>query len=147
MKAKLKTRHVRPTLAAAAAIAPLLVLAPAGTARADAPLTWTFDKCATKQDGVWKGTATLDTTEKLRTELTSASQSGQILHVTFDWEVGNLFLAPLSGTLNLDTGAVVMNGTITEGAYAGSNVHEEGQLYDAENSCFAGTLTVQPATG
>ena len=128
---------------AATAIAPLLALAGAGAAHASsAPLTWTFDKCAVSAS-TWEGTATgLGATVPLRTQLTSAWQASHILHVTFDWEVGDLYLAPLKGTLNLETGAVVMNGTVAEGDYAGSQVHEEGQLYDGARGCFAGTITV-----
>ncbi|HEX5967716.1 MAG TPA: hypothetical protein VFY88_04500 [Intrasporangium sp.] len=132
---------------AATAIAPLLALAGAGMAQADsAPLTWTFDKCAVSST-TWEGTATgLGATVPLRTELTGGWESAHILHVTFDWEVGDLYLARLEGTLNQQTGAVVMNGTVAEGDHAGSRVHEEGQLYDADRGCFAGTITVLPAT-
>jgi hypothetical protein len=122
---------------------PLLALAGAGVAHAEsAPLTWTFDKCATS-GSTWDGTATgPEGTVDLRTALTDLRESTYIWHVTLDWEVGDLYLARLSGTLNLKTGAVVMNGTVAEGDYAGRQVHEEGQLYDAANGCFAGTITV-----
>ena len=132
---------------AATAIAPLLALAYAGAAHADsAPLTWTFEKCATS-GSTWEGTATgPDGTVALRTELTGLRETARIWHVSLDWEVGDLYLARLNGTLNLKTGAVVMNGTVAEGDYAGSQVHEEGQLYDADRGCFAGTITVIPAT-
>jgi hypothetical protein len=132
---------------AATAIAPLLALAGASMAQADsAPLTWTFDKCAVSAT-TWEGTATgLGTTVPLRTELTGGWASAHIVHVTFDWQVGDLYLAGLEGTLNQQTGAVVMNGTVAEGDHAGSRVHEEGQLYDADRGCFAGTITVLPAT-
>ena len=134
-------------MSAAAAVMPLLALVHPGAARAEAaPLIWTFDKCATAY-GVWEGTASIDgTTESLRTQLTGLRASGQVLHVTFDWQVGDTFLAPLSGTLNQATGAVVMSGVATQGAYAGSQVHEQGQLYDPARSCFAGTIRLMPAT-
>jgi hypothetical protein len=146
MTATIQPRRGRRAIAATA-IAPLLALAYAGAAHADsAPLTWTFDKCPVSAS-VWEGTATgLGTTVPLRTELTGGWAAAHILHVTFDWEVGDLYVARLSGTLNQKTGAVVMNGTVAEGDYAGSQVHEEGQLYDADRGCFAGTITVLPAT-
>ena len=59
--------------------------------------------------------------------------------------VGSTYLAQLSGVLNLKTGAVVMKEPVTEGQYAGSQVHEEGKLSDPANSCFAGTIRVMPA--
>ena len=131
----------------ATALAPLLALAGAGVAQAhSAPLTWTFYKCAVSAT-TWEGAATrLGTTVPLRTELTGGWGSAHILHVTLDWQVGDLYLARLEGTLNQQTGAVVMNGTVAEGDHAGSQVHEEGQLYDAEHGCFAGTITVLPST-
>lgn len=134
-------------LVAATAVAPLVALAAAGGAGASsAPLTWTFDKCAVS-GGTWEGTATRGgTTEGLRTELTGLDETGSVWHVTFDWHVGTRFVAPLRGTLNLNTGAVVMNGTVARGEHTGSQVHEEGQLYDPQRLCFAGSITVLPAT-
>ena len=133
---------------ALAATAPVALAGPATAAPPSAPLTWTFDKCSAGL-GVWQGTATGPTgvTEQLQTELTSARQTGRVLQVEFDWHVGATYLAQLSGVLNLKTGAVVMNGRVTEGQYVGSQVHEEGQLYDPANSCFAGTIRVMPASG
>jgi hypothetical protein len=146
MTTMLPKRHGRRAVAAAS-IAPLLLLAGAGAAAATSgPLTWTFDKCAVSATA-WEGTTSgLGQTTGLRTDLTSARQSGQILHVTFDWNVQGVFVASLEGTLNLGTGAVVMNGTVASGDLEGSRVHEEGQLYDAARGCFAGTVQVFPAS-
>jgi len=130
---------------ALAATAPVALAGPA-TAAQSALLTWTFDKCSVGP-GAWQGTATgpSGVAEPLQTQLTGARQTGSVLQVEFDWHVGTTYLAQLSGVLNLKTGAVVMNGTVTEGQYVGSQVHEEGQLYDPANSCFAGTIRVMPA--
>lgn len=150
MNANLMHRRTR-RLVAAAVVTPLLAVSAAGVGLAETrPLTWTFDKCAVSGT-VWEGSATgLGTTVPLRTELTSGAptgnEHGRVLLVTFDWQVGEVYLAELKGTLNGQTGGVVMNGTITEGEYAGSQVHEEGQLYDAEHFCFRGTITVLPNT-
>ena len=83
----------------------------------------------------------------VQTQLTGARQTGSVLQVEFDWHVGTAYLAQLSGVLNLKTGAVVMNGPVAEGQYAGSQVHEEGQRYDPARSCFAGTIRMMPASG
>jgi hypothetical protein len=143
------SRH-GPSIAAVAlaAIAPVALAGSATAAPQSAPLTWTFDKCSVGP-GAWEGTANGPTgvTAKLQTQLTSARQTGSVLHVDFDWHVGTTYLAQMSGVLNLKTGAVVMNGRVTEGQYLGSRVHEEGQLYDATDSCFAGTIRVMPASG
>jgi hypothetical protein len=135
-------------IAALAAAVPLALAQPAAASTHSPPLTWTFDKCAVGA-GVWKGTAQgpAGTSEPLATYLTSARQTASVLHVDFDWHVGDAYLAQLTGTLNLETGAVVMNGQVAEGSYLDSQVHEEGQLYDPTNSCFAGTIQVMPASG
>ena len=85
--------------------------------------------------------------EPLQTQLTGSRQAGGVLQVEFDWHVGTAYLAQLSGVLNLETGAVVIDGCVTEGQFVGSQVHEEGQLYDPADSCFAGTIQVMPASG
>ena len=132
---------------ALAATAPVALAGSATAATPSAPLIWTFDKCSVGP-GAWQGTATgpSGVAEPLQTQLTGARQTGKVLQVEFDWHVGSTYLAQLSGVLNLKTGAVVMNGTVTDGQYTGSQVHEEGQLYDPNNSCFAGTIRVMPAS-
>jgi hypothetical protein len=143
------SRHGLPIAALAlAAAAPVALIQPAAATPDSAPLIWTFDKCAVTE-GVWQGMAQGPTGagEPLETRLTGLRQTDSVLHVDFDWQVGDTYLARLSGILNLKTGAVVMDGRVAEGQYAGSRVHEEGQLYDAENSCFAGTIQVLPASG
>jgi len=134
--------------AALTATTPLLWLTTTATAdAASAPLSWTFDKCATAP-GTWHGTVTTPNggTEQLRTTLTDVWGSGEVLHVGFDWAVGDEFVAHLTGTLNQNTGDVVMNGQVIEGADAGSQAHEEGHLYDVTRSCFTGTVRVMPAS-
>src|SRR5215475_13786694 len=136
------------SIAALATALPVVLSQPATASASSAPLIWTFDKCAASP-GVWQGTAygPGDTQESLETQLTSLRGTGSVLHVDFNWHVGETYLAQLIGTLNLDTGAVVMNGQVAEGSYVGSRVHEEGQLYDSTHSCFAGTIQVMPASG
>ena len=135
------------SIAALATAIPMLLSQSAAASASSAPLMWAFDKCATGP-GVWQGTATGpgNIQEPLKTQLTSFRATGDVLHVDFNWYVGDTYLARLSGTLNLKTGAVVMNGQVAEGSYVGSQVHEEGQLYDSARSCFAGTIQVMPAS-
>ena len=99
--------------------------------------------------GIWHGMVGGDVTGDLTTQLTSAHQTGQILHVTFDWIIdagAQSFTAELEGTLNLQTGAVVMNGTVVEGWLVGARVHEEGQLVDPATGRFQGRILIFPAT-
>lgn len=99
--------------------------------------------------GIWHGMVSGDVTGNLTTQLTSAHQAGQILHVTFDWIIdagAQSFTAELEGTLNLNTGAVVMNGRVVEGWLTGARVHEEGQLVDPATGRFQGRILIFPAT-
>ena len=107
-----------------------------------------FDKTAFA-DGVWQGTVDGDITGTLETRLTERRISGPIWHVRFDWTItagDQSFVADLRGTLNNNTGAVVMNGTVVEGYLLGARVHEEGQLVDAATLQFQGSIQVMPAT-
>lgn len=119
----------------------------AGAAQASsAPIRMAFDKSAVAP-GVWQGTVSGDVDGALTTELTGLWVSGPVWHVTFDWIIDagpRSFTATLKGTLNTDTGAVVMNGTVVKGAWLGAQVHEEGQLVDPETSHFKGSIRIMP---
>ena len=115
----------------------------------NAPHVLTFTTSDSFGDFVWDGVVDGDATGTLQTRLTAARAAGQVLHVEFEWEVDageQSFLAELTGTLNLDTGAVVMNGTVVEGWLQGARVHEQGHLVDADSSTFVGTIRIHPAT-
>ncbi|HEV2131842.1 MAG TPA: hypothetical protein VGR27_12095 [Longimicrobiaceae bacterium] len=112
------------------------------------PVRLDFEKCAVAA-GVWEGTVAGDIEGDLRTELTELRVTGPVWHVRFNWIITageQSFTADLKGILNTVTGRVVMNGRIVEGYLAGAQVHEQGQLVDADRSCFAGTIRVMPAT-
>jgi hypothetical protein len=136
---------------APAPLAPDPAAAAAAEARsaASAPVRLEFAKCILDPAGVWTGEVSGDVAGDLRTELTELRVAGPIWHVRFNWIVfagAQSFVADLSGILNTNTGRVVMNGRVAEGYLQGAQVHEEGQLVDAENSCFAGTIRIMPAT-
>jgi hypothetical protein len=112
------------------------------------PVELSFDKTAVAQ-GVWQGTVDGDISGTLTTMLTELRITGPIWHVRFEWDISagdRSFVADLSGTLNNETGAVVMNGTVVEGFLLGAQVHEEGQLVDAATLRFVGSIRVMPAT-
>ncbi len=121
----------------------------AGAASASsAPVRLHFDKTATAP-GVWHGTVSGDIDGALTTQLLGVAVTGPIWHVTFDWIVdagASSFTARLSGTLNTDTGAVVMNGTVISGFMLGAQVHEAGQLVDPASLEFVGSIRLLPAT-
>lgn len=112
------------------------------------PVWIEFDKQG-GANGIWQGTVDGDVTGDLTTVLTSAHQTGQILHVTFAWIIDDgaqSFTAELEGTLNLKTGAVEMDGTVVDGWLVGARVHEQGQLIDPATGRFQGRILIFPAT-
>jgi hypothetical protein len=96
----------------------------------------------------WKGSVTGDVTGDLETRLLNLRVSGAVWHVEFDWIVtntaGTSFTARLTGTLNTNTGKVVMNGLVIDGYLEGAQVHEEGVLTDATASKFEGVIRIAP---
>jgi hypothetical protein len=115
---------------------------------AAAPVRLEFHKCMVDPAGVWEGQVTGDIDGDLQTVLTDLRVTGAIWHVRFDWIIAgdDAFTADLAGTLNTRTGTVVMNGRVADGHLLGARVHEQGQLVDPVNSCFAGTIDILPAT-
>jgi hypothetical protein len=126
----------------------LLVAGPMAGAAND-PVRLSFEKCPSAE-GVWTGTVDGDVTGGLTTMLRSARQTGNILHVNFDWVISagtQSFTANLDGTLSLRTGRVVMNGTVVDGRLEGAQVHEQGQLApDLGVFCFRGSIRVMPGS-
>ena len=131
-----------------AAFGLLVAPQPATAGSAAAPLNLTFDKTAVDPAGVWQGTVGGDLDGELTTVLTALEVNGPIWLVEFDWIVdtgdAQSFTAHLSGILNTETGQVVMNGTIVDGWLLGAQVHEEGQLVDAQTLQFQGTIRIMP---
>lgn len=138
-----------PRLAGLALLSTLLVSSPAMAS--NAPIRISFDKSIVDPAaGVWEGTVSGAVDGDLTTHLLAApDETGQIWHVSFDWEVvadnpEYSFVALTEGILNLNTGHVVMNGTVDSGWMAGARVHEEGQLIDGDTFRFQGEITILP---
>jgi hypothetical protein len=131
-------------------VAPETPAASRAAAAPHSPLQLIFEKCLIDAENpVWEGTVSGDVAGNLRTELGDLRVTGAIWHVRFDWIISagdRSFTADLDGILNTRTGRVVMNGRVSDGYLVGARVHEEGQLVDPENSCFAGTIRIMPAT-
>jgi hypothetical protein len=119
-------------------------------APAAAPVNLTFDKAIVDPNGIWQGQVSGDLEGELTTVLTGLEVSGPIWRVEFDWilDTGDeySFTATLSGILNTDTGQVVMNGVVSDGYLLGAQVHEEGQLMDADTLQFEGLIRIMPAS-
>lgn len=126
---------------------------PASRVEASSPVYLTFDKSG-GGGGVWNGTVSGDIQGHLTTTLTDLRVSGPVWHVVFTWDIDDTaledgdqsFVATLHGTLNTKTGAVVMNGTVTDGYLLGAQVHEEGQLIDPATLRFQGAIQIMPET-
>ncbi len=94
------------------------------------PVRLSFGKSSVAP-GVGHGTVEGDVSGSVTTVLTDLRVTGTIWHVRFDSiiEAGDRsFTADLSGILNTETGAVVMNGSVVDGFLDDAQVHEEGQL-------------------
>jgi hypothetical protein len=138
-------------LAAAGAAVCAAVTAPAimaGPALADGarPTYVTFDKHYVG-DGQFEGTTGGAAPGTVHTVCNLAPNSAVLVRLTCDWQISageRSFDAPLTGTLNWETGNVVMNGEVASGWQAGAQVHETGHLVNPETLEFAGTIRIQP---
>jgi hypothetical protein len=107
-----------------------------------------FDKSDPDGNLVWEGTTKGPAQGTVVSHPTQIVPDGDILLVTFVWEISagrHSFTAVTTGTLNTVTGAVILDGYVTDGWLEGASVHEEGQLVDASLSRYQGVigLTVQ----
>lgn len=129
-------------------IASFLVGSLASAQSNNAPVNLSFYKCAVSE-GVWGGTVSGDIEGELTTIPTSMDTSQPVWQVEFEFiiDAGDESMTiHLKGTLNTNTGQVVMNGEVADGYLQGAQVHEMGQLVDAERSCFEGTIRINPRT-
>jgi hypothetical protein len=130
------------------AVGSLAAASAAPVAASSEPLRLSFDKSSIAP-GVWQGTVEGDISGSLTTVLTNLNITGPVWQVRFDWIISagdKSFIADLSGILNTETGAVVMDGTVVEGYLAGAQVHEEGQLVDPDTLRFQGSIRLMPAS-
>ena len=111
------------------------------------PIELSFTKCAVAE-GVWQGVVSGDIEGTVETMLLHGEAKGAVTLVDFRWTIDagpQSFVADLSGILSKGFD-VTMNGEVSSGYLAGARVHEEGQLVDPANLCFAGKIMIFPAT-
>jgi hypothetical protein len=121
-----------------------LTAAPVATA-SSAPVRIPFDKHYDAALGYYVGTACDGGTIAVR--VLDAHSAGQVQHLTaqFDVTIGmRSFTAILDGDFNSVTRRTLLNGTITSGWLQGAQVHEEGQLVNADTGHFVGELRLLP---
>jgi hypothetical protein len=129
----------------AAVAAPAMMAAPA-LADGAAPSYVTFDKHYVGS-GQFEGTTGGAAPGTVHTTCTLTPLNPVLVQLGCDWQISagqHSFDAPLTGTLNWQTGSVAMNGEIASGWQAGSQVHETGQLINAATLEFAGTIRIEP---
>jgi hypothetical protein len=86
----------------------------------------------------------------LEMQVTSFSASGKAAQLTLtEWiKVGNIsFKAEMNGTAS-PAGFIVLNGTVTEGSFAGAEVHQRSNLVgvDGNLTVWTGELQLMPAS-
>lgn len=122
----------------------MAVVIPQAVAQAQdaADVNITFQKAASGE-GRWTGTVDGDVQGALETVALSVDNSNPVWDVEFDWIIDageQSFTARLTGTLDSETGAVVMDGEVVEGWMKGARVHEEGQMVDPDTLAFEGVI-------
>ena len=81
-------------------------------------------------------------------QVTSFRATGDAAHLTFtEWVTdGDVsFRAEMSATLS-PAGFIVLNGTVTEGSFAGAQVHQRSNLVDPVANTWMGELRIMPAS-
>jgi hypothetical protein len=147
MTAMFKPIHLAAASAAVCAglIAPAITAVPA-LADGSAPLYVTFDKHYVG-GGQFEGTTGGAAPGTLRTICTLTPNNPVLVQLACDWQISagpRSFDAPLTGTLNWQTGNVVMNGQVASGWQQGAQVHETGHLVNSATLEFAGTIRIEP---
>jgi hypothetical protein len=121
-----------------------------------APATMTFDKVFMPDQSsetllVWHGTATMNGVSEafvssIDLTVPGTRWVGSTLHATVLWVVTGALETEIEtvGVVNFNNGIVRTNGKVVSGPYAGSQVHQEGQLVGLDASGF---LRIKPASG
>ena len=132
--------------AVCAAITVPAVMAVPALADGAAPSYVTFDKHYVG-GGQFEGTTGGAAPGTVHTSCTLVPKNSVLVQLTCDWQISagqHSFDAPLTGTLNWQTGNVVMNGQVASGWQAGAQVHETGHLVNLAALEFAGTIRIGP---
>lgn len=141
---------------AAAVLATAAAAATGSTAAASsAPIVISYEKQCDAASGQCVGTTGSGGTIVM--QVTSFRPTGRAAHLTFtecvtDGEFTEcltdgdiLFRAEMSGTFS-PAGFIVLNGTVTEGSFAGAQVHQRSNLVDPAANTWTGELRIMPAS-
>ena len=132
-------------VAVVAAVAGVVAFGAAQASASSAPIVISYAKTCT--GAVCDGTAGDGGT--LHMEVTGFRATGDAAQLTLtEWITGDVsFTAELSGHVS-PAGFIVLNGTVTEGSFAGAQVHQRSNLESAAGTTttWTGELRVMPAS-
>jgi hypothetical protein len=136
------------SLFAAAAIVGVVAFGAAQASASSAPIVIPYAKTCDETRGHCVGSAGNGGT--LEMQITSYRATGNAAQLTLtEWiTVGNTsFRAEMSGTVS-PAGFIVLNGTVTEGSFAGAQVHQRSNLVgiDRTTTAWTGELQLLPAS-
>ncbi len=101
----------------------------------------------------WTGSVSGDVSGDLQTQVLSLRVSDHIWHIETFWQVsagGQSFEASLVGTLDVETGELLLNGRVVSGYLSGARVHNEGQLTGFDpgtgGTVFEGFMRIMPGS-
>ena len=131
-----------------AAVVGVFAFGAAQASASSAPIVIPYAKACDETVGHCVGTAGSGGT--LEMQVTSFRASGNAAQLTFtEWiTVGDIsFTAEMSGHVS-PAGFIVLNGTVTEGSFAGAEVHQRSNLVGGEGTTteWTGELRLMPGT-
>ena len=140
-------------VAAVAAVVGVFAFGAAQASASSAPIVIPYAKACDETVGHCVGTAGSGGT--LEMQVTSFRASGNAAQLTFtEWiTVGDIsFTAEMNGHMS-PAGFIVLNGTVTDGSFAGAQVHQRSDFVgsdfanrDLTASAWTGQLRIMPAT-
>lgn len=133
------------SLAAVVAVVGVVAFGPAQASASSAPIVISYTKTC---DGATCVGATGDG-DTLRMEVTGFRETGKAAQLKMtEWITGGISItAELNGHAS-PAGFIVLNGTVTEGPFAGAQVHQRSNLTGARGTTteWAGELQLLPAS-
>jgi hypothetical protein len=134
-------------LVAAMAVVGVVAFGAAQASASSAPIVIPYTKTCDESAGTCVGT-TADG-DALKMEVTGFRATGNAAQLTLtEWITGDISItAEMNGHVS-PAGFIVLNGTVTEGPFAGAQVHQRSNLVGVEGTTTAwtGELRIMPAS-
>jgi hypothetical protein len=141
-------RAISGLLAVAVAVVGVVALGAAQASAASAPIVIPYAKTCDETVGHCVGTAGDGGTFEMQVTSFRAAGKGAELSLTELITVGGIsFMAEMDGHVS-PAGFIVLNGTVTEGSFAGAQVHQRSNLESAAGTTttWTGELRLMPAS-